>query len=176
MRLAFILFIILPSLSWAQETKTASNKIGPALVGKQAPDFQLQDRNGRIYSMADFKGNLVLLNFWATWCPPCIEELPSMEVLNRRMKARNFVMVAVSVDESWADIDKLFSTFSNQPSFLVLLDKEKKVVTGKYGTTVFPESFLIDPKGRVLKHYIGPYPWTDGTIFNGIYDFLLKSQ
>lgn len=152
--------------------KLAEDGISPPEQGELVPDFELQARDGQTYRLSDFEGSYVFLNFWATWCPPCIEELPSMDHLNQRLKARNFVMIAVSVDESWEEIDQFLARLNREPSFLVLLDAEKVVATEQYGTEKFPETYLISPQRRLLKKYPGAYDWTEASIFSEITDFL----
>ncbi|MBN8554077.1 MAG: TlpA family protein disulfide reductase [Deltaproteobacteria bacterium] len=133
----------------------------PPKVGQKVPDFILEDRTGKKYQLSSFRGNLVFLNFWATWCPPCVEELPAMEVLNQRFKAKKFMMIAVSADESWERVDTFMSELNRPPSFLVLLDPEKQLTTGVFGTTKFPETYVISPEGILLKKYEGSYNWND---------------
>jgi len=145
-------------------------------VGSSAPGFSLKDRAGKSFSLEQFRGNLVLLNFWATWCPPCVKELPSMEYLNQHFKAKNFTMMAVSVDESWAVIDEFFGRdrfFSRQPpSFLVLRDPEKRVAEGLYGCTGWPETYIISPTGQLLKKFEGEVNWTDKKIIQKLEQWL----
>lgn len=129
--------------------------------GELVPDFILEDRQGRAFQLSQFKGNFVFLNFWATWCPPCIEELPSMDALNGRWKTKAFSMLAVSVDDSWEPIDGFMSRLNREPSFLILHDPGKLVATGLYGVEKFPESFLIGPDRRLLKKYQGAFRWDD---------------
>src|SRR5262245_61519597 len=73
--------------------------------GQLAPDFTLKDKNGKEVKLSDYRGDLVFLNFWATWCPPCVDEMPEMELLNRAFKGRKFQMVLVSVDSDWATVE-----------------------------------------------------------------------
>jgi thiol-disulfide isomerase/thioredoxin len=98
---------------------------------------------------------VVFLNFWATWCPPCREEMPSMEVLARKLEGRQFVMLAVSVDESW-DLVRQF--FPKGTSMSVVLDKDR-TAPKLYGTEKFPETFLIDRSGRLRYQIINQRDW-----------------
>jgi len=131
----------------------------PIQEGDLAPDFKLQSMSGDSFSLSQFRGSLVLLNFWATWCPPCVEEIPSMEQLNRRLKARAFNVLAVSVDRNWSEIESFFKDFSGKATYLVLLDSRRKIATDLYGVEKFPESFLIDQNGVVRKKIIGAIDW-----------------
>lgn len=128
-------------------------------VGDAVPPFAVKDQRGREFKLSDFKGSLVLLNFWATWCPPCVEELPSMDALNSSFKAKPFNLLAVSVDEGgWKAIDTFFNQLTRRPSFLVLLDSNKSIAES-FGVSKYPETFLISGEGKLLKHYIGAVEW-----------------
>ncbi len=126
-------------------------------AGFPAPDFSLNDLQGQHRRLSEFRGKVVFLNVWATWCPPCRLEMPSMEHLYRRLKDRDFVMLAVSEDEDGVPpvqkfVDQMGITFP------VLVDPEG-VVPGRYGVTGYPETFIIDRQGRVIQHTIGPEEW-----------------
>jgi thiol-disulfide isomerase/thioredoxin len=138
-------------------------------------DFSLLDRQGKAWRPSDFQGNFVLLNFWATWCPPCIEELPMMEALNQKFKAKNFSMIAVSVDNSWEEIDKFFQKGGSYPSFLILLDSPK-AVSRSLGTEKFPETYLISKEGKILKKFVGPINWMNPKILAEFEDFFRKAK
>jgi thiol-disulfide isomerase/thioredoxin len=128
-----------------------------------APDFVLPegDSNDGV-RLSDFKGKWVLINFWATWCPPCRDEMPSMEMLNRRFKDKGMVMVAVTVDEDWGEVTRFFG--DTAPSFKVLWDK-RKITARRYGTSKFPETYLVDPEGKVAAKFVGPRDWYNlGTV------------
>jgi len=139
---------------------------GPS-TGFTPPDFSLRDLEGRVYRLADLRGKVVFLNLWATWCPPCREEMPSMEALYRRLKHRDFVMLAVSEDEAGAAVVKPFVE-SLGVTFPVLLDPEGRL-PARYGVTGFPETFIIDKSGKLVTHQIGPANWESKEVV----DFLL---
>jgi thiol-disulfide isomerase/thioredoxin len=112
--------------------------------GQEAPDFELSDATGKKWSLRGLRGKPVLLNFWATWCPPCVEEMPSLENLSKRM-ADKLTVLTVSVDEDWDTVKKFFPRGT---SLSVLLDPSKEIPK-RFGTDKYPETFLIDDKGRV---------------------------
>ena len=112
--------------------------------GQEAPDFELADANGKKWSLRSLRGRPVLLNFWATWCAPCVEEMPSLEDLTKRVGDR-LTVLTVSVDESW-DVVRRF--FPQGTALSVLLDPSKEVPK-RYGTEKYPETFLIDSQGHV---------------------------
>jgi thiol-disulfide isomerase/thioredoxin len=132
---------------------------------RPAPTFALpQGETGAQVDLTAFKGKWVLLNFWATWCAPCRDEMPSMEMLNRRVDkdGLNLEIVAVSVDDAWGEVNRFFGAV--QPTFTVLWDKEKKS-SNAYGTRKFPETYLIDPSGKVVAKFVGPRDWyNQGTV------------
>jgi peroxiredoxin len=125
-----------------------------ALRNKEAPDFELPDVTGKKWSLKALRGRPVLLNFWATWCPPCVEEMPSVEDLARAVGDRA-VVLAVSVDEDW---DALKKFFPRGTELSVLLD-ESKELPKKYGTEKYPETFLIDPQGQVRHYFVNTRKW-----------------
>lgn len=127
------------------------NKTAPAVVLAPGAD-------GEPVDIAKFRGQWVLLNFWATWCAPCRDEMPSLEMLNRRLTrdGKPVQMIAVSVDEDWAEVNRFFG--ATAPTFTVLWDRDKKTALS-YGSRKFPETFLIDPEGRVAAKFTGPRDW-----------------
>ncbi len=126
--------------------------------GKHAPDFTLNDLAGRPVALSSLQGKVVLLNFWATWCPPCREEIPSMVRLNQAMQGKNFQMLAVSIDEGGKNAVSSFFAKSGV-TLPALLDTDGKVAK-RYGTTGVPETFVVDSKGVILKKVIGAMDWT----------------
>jgi len=128
-----------------------------------APAFSLPDRDGKPVDLSAYRGKVVLLNFWATWCPPCRDEEPSLRKLTSAMDPGTFQLLAVSVDEGgWPAIDKFFG--GSRPPYAVALDREARI-SQIYGTTKFPESYLIDSSGTLRLKFIGPRNWTDPAVF-----------
>jgi len=124
----------------------------------KAPDFMLKDLNGRTVSFSSLKGKVILLNFWATWCPPCKAEMPSMNKLYSSMKARGLEIIAVSSDSSLSSIKDFLA--KHRVDFPVLHD-EKKAVTLQYKVFSMPTTFLIDRNGTIVEKFYGEYDWTD---------------
>ena len=123
------------------DTKVAENVM--------APDFELMTLNGEKRSLADYKGKTVLLNFWATWCPPCLAELPSLSEIAKKYKEQGLKVVAISCD-SPDELEKIKKmNQENGYEFEILLDPQISV-PNKYGVTGFPESFFIGHKGQYL--------------------------
>lgn len=126
----------------------------PALVGKPAPQFTVQDAD-RTVSLADHKGKIVVLNFWATWCPPCVEEMPSLVAMQARMKDKVTVL-AVSTDQDKAAYDKFIATKTQ--GLLTVRDPDLRSPL-MYGTFRYPETFIIDRDGVIRRKFIGPVEW-----------------
>jgi peroxiredoxin len=119
------------------------------------PDFELPDLAGKKVSLRSLRGKPVLVSFFATWCPPCVEEAPTLEVLAQRIGDAASIMV-VSVDEDLQALEKFYAKGS---SAIVLRDESRKVPTS-FGTSKFPESFLIDPAGKVRHAFINKRDWS----------------
>lgn len=136
-----------------------------AKIGDTAFDFSLPTRNETIH-LADYRGKVVLLNFWATWCPPCVREMPSLEMMRKQLEGDDFKLLAVSVDEAgWSAIDTFLSRV---PVEMTIVSDAKGEVSAKYGTYQLPESYLIGRDGRILKKYIGPREWAEAEIVEEI--------
>ena len=142
-----------------------------SLVGKVAPALTLTDMQGRQVSLEQFHGKVVILNFWATWCPPCREEMPSMEKLYQDYKEQGLVLLAVNIEENGK---QAVSTFlQKRPySFPILLDSDN-VAQNTFGVFRFPESFIIDRNGVIVEKIVGGRNWLSGPTFKLI-DFLLN--
>jgi len=127
----------------------------PTLVGNTAPDFTVQDADRKV-TLHDLRGKVVVLNFWATWCPPCVEEMPSLVKLQSNLKDR-VVVLAVSVDED----ERSYRAFlkKNNVDLLTVRDPQQKS-NELYGTFKFPETYIIDRQGVVQRKFIGPVDWT----------------
>lgn len=123
-----------------------------------APDFTLDDLNGDAHSLSDYRGRVVILNFWATWCPPCRREMPSMERAWQQLKKHDVVMLAVDVGE---DLDTVYTFLADYPvSFPLLLDEQAEVVR-KFPVRGLPTSYVIDPEGRLVYQAIGGREWDE---------------
>lgn len=136
-----------------------SAKYEPLVVGKEAPDFTLTDLNENTHRLSDFRGKVVFLNFWATWCAPCREEMPSMEVLHKNFEKDGLVILAVSIDRVTTTKDIPPFVKGMNLTFPVLIDSWGK--TDKpYKRMGVPETFIIDQQGIIREIIIGPRDWT----------------
>ncbi len=126
-----------------------------------APDFQAQDYTGKLVPLSAYRGKVVFLNFWATWCGTCREEMPQMDQLQRALGADQFVILAVANDDSW---QKIRDYFPKGTSMSVLLDPPKDQNAGiaaSWGTTKLPETYLIDKEGHIRYYFVSVRDWTD---------------
>lgn len=128
--------------------------------GNPAPPFTLENLEGQQVTLEQFKGNVLVLNFWASWCTPCRKELPSLQSLYKKLKDReNFAFLAVSCDEEGKKpVQDLFSRYTID--IPVALDPNRKIAF-LYGVSKFPETYFIDKDGKVRHKFIGPWDWTD---------------
>jgi len=147
----------------SKASRAASAMDADELPTVLAPPFTLPARDGKQVDLSAYRGKVVLLNFWATWCPPCRDEEPSLRHLAKVMDPSKFQLVAVSVDEAgWPAIDKFFG--GKAPPYAVALDQTARI-SQTYGTSKYPESYLIDPSGTLRLKFIGPRNWADPAIF-----------
>ncbi|NVN89480.1 MAG: TlpA family protein disulfide reductase [Desulfuromonadales bacterium] len=159
-------------------TLTACDRKTPGLSGKPitavekmpAPDITVTALNGDKLRLFDLKGNVVVLNFWATWCPPCREEIPSMMKLNSVMNGKPYRMVAVSMDEGGKPaIEEFFRTSGYLlPAYT---DPDGKAAAA-YGVTGFPETFVIDKGGVIIKKIVGPLDWSAPDTISSLEDLM----
>jgi peroxiredoxin len=127
-------------------------------AGDRAPDFRLLSLDRKEVSLSFYRGKVVMVHFWATWCPPCVEELPTLERLYRAYLGKDLEVLAVSVDEGGADAVGQFMR-KNRFALPVLLNPDQSVAR-QYGTFKFPETYLIDREGFVRRKIIGAADWT----------------
>ncbi len=126
-----------------------------SVAGSRAEDFALQ-LNGKPAHLSDLRGKVVVLNFWASWCPPCIEETPALIELQKRIALRNGVVLGVSIDEDQSAYAKFIQEHGiNFPTYD---DPSQKIATD-YGTAMWPETYVIDRKGKIARKIIGPQDW-----------------
>ncbi len=145
---------------------------GPRIVreGDRAPEFRLSGLDGKQVGLSDFRGKVVMVHFWATWCPPCVEEITTIEKLHRDFFGKDFQILAVSVDEDGAGSVSSFMQ-RNRLGLSVLLNPDRSVA-GRYGTFKFPETYIVDRTGFVKSKVIGPHDWNDPVARKAIQDLI----
>jgi thiol-disulfide isomerase/thioredoxin len=137
--------------------------------GGPAPGLALKDIEGRAHELTDYRGKVVLVNFWATWCEPCRQEMPSIQRLSQKLAGKPFVVLAVNVDEPESRV----RNFLNQTRFdlPVLLDINKSA-TREWGARLLPVTFLVGPDGRLRYRVLGDMDWSSPKAVNVISELL----
>jgi cytochrome c biogenesis protein CcmG, thiol:disulfide interchange protein DsbE len=128
----------------------------PPRIGSTAPDFTVQDSQEKV-TLSQYRGQVVVLNFWATWCAPCVEEIPSLVEMQRRMKSKGVTVIAVSVDVD----ENAYKQFvkDHNVNLLTIRDASQKS-NQLYGTFKFPETYVVDRNGVMRRKFIGAVDWT----------------
>jgi cytochrome c biogenesis protein CcmG, thiol:disulfide interchange protein DsbE len=143
----------------------------PSIAGRVAPDFALEI-NGHPTHLSDLKGKVVLLDFWASWCPPCVEEAPSLNALQKRIEAQGGTVLGISQDEDPEAYQKYLTVqHVNFPTFR----EPAKKVPDTYGTAMIPEAYLISRDGKIARKIVGPQDWTNPELTAAI-DTLLRTH
>ena len=128
-------------------------------LGASAPDFTLPEQGGGEWRLSEHRGKIIVMNFWTVTCRPCIQEMPTIELLAEMTQDWGDVeVVAVSTDRSWAEVETIIPRNSRITS---LLDADRKVVTGQFGTKLFPETWIIDADGVVRFRFDGALDWSN---------------
>lgn len=168
MRRAFIQGLLLLGLcGWLSNAWSAENSIGviPVSPAKDAPGFTLPDPSGKPVRLESFKGKVVLLNFWASWCGPCVQEMPALMKLSDKFKDKDFVVVGVALDNR--EKDALAAIHKFKISFPVLLDP-KGIAAEPYAASALPTSYFLNRDGKIVGAVRGPRPWDS----KGAYDYI----
>jgi peroxiredoxin len=153
--------------------KRAFDKAGLPLAGEKRPiiDFSLKLVDGRTISLSDFRGKVVFLNFWATWCPPCREEMPSMQALYRRFREQGLEILAVDIMENRKTVTNFLS--DNDLTFPTVLDPDGRV-SGSYGVQAVPATFIVDRDGKLILRAVGGRDWNTPAVI-AAFEELLKN-
>ena len=131
------------------------------VAGDSAPSFSVTTDTGRKISTSDFGGKILVVNFWATWCPPCISELPSLNQMAAEVKGSGVVVLGISVDKDKVAYDKFLKKV--KLNFETSRDPAADI-SSEYGTFKYPETYVINRDGKVLEKFIADQPWTDPAI------------
>jgi thiol-disulfide isomerase/thioredoxin len=144
----------------------------PVEPARAAPSFTLKDIDGKTHTLAGYRGKVVLVNFWATWCPPCRAEMPSIEKLYTSMKGKPFVVLALDQGESVDNLFAFMGQLSPSPTFPVLLDAKSRTAHA-FGVMGIPSTYLIDKQGRIVAQAIGGRDY-DSAAMRTLLDRLMK--
>ena len=132
-------------------------------VGESAPNFELPTLARGTASLHDYPHQVIVLNFWATWCAPCVEEAPSLEKFAEQVRSDDVAVIAVSVDQNQAQLETFVA--DHHLTFPIARDPQQ-VLAGRYGSSVFPETYILDRRGHVAEKIIGAIDWTDPRIID----------
>ena len=153
--LALILSVGLAITGCSSNSASSTQGTQGTKVGDQAPDFQLDNLAGTSVSLSDFRGNPVMLNFWATWCGPCVREMPAIQSMYEEQSIKGLVLLAVNLGGTSSQVKEFLQ---NNDLFLpVLLDIDREVAQ-KYGIQYIPTTFFIDKEGIIQVVKVGPFP------------------
>ena len=164
--------LLILSLLNRNRSYNKSVKIVPIEIGLPAPDFTFPGINGKMVSLSDYRGKVVLVNIWATWCASCVDEMPSMERLYQKLNGEDFEILAVSIDSLGVKVVAPFMK-KYKLTFPALIDSSGTIGAG-YRTTGVPESFIIDKNGILVKKFIGPLDWVQPEILRFFQDLIQK--
>ncbi len=151
--LAGFLFLGLTSFSRAADPPLQVSLV-PYKPRLTAPGLALKDLDGKMITLASLKGKVVVVNFWATWCPPCRREFPSMERLREQMSGKPVVILAVNEGETAETIEQFVSTLDLQPAFSILLDQDSGAMAF-WPVRGLPTTYIVDKRGRMAYQAIG---------------------
>ncbi|MGB9735380.1 MAG: peroxiredoxin family protein [bacterium] len=177
--LAFVVFHLIPQTTGSSSEKQTSNvsqasgnNVTQSEAVSTVPGFSLKNLDGREEQLKDYTGNLILVNFWASWCGPCNEEAPSMEKMYREFRNKGLVVIGISIDHHVSQVKNFVKQYSI--TFPILLDTNETVASA-YGITGVPETFILDRDYKLIKHIIGPLDWTSPDVTNYLTQ-LLKGE
>ena len=152
--LAFAFGCTLLPLCAAAEQPPLSHTMTALSPPQTAPDFTLSDMDDETYTLSIYRGKVVMLNFWATWCPPCRREMPSLERLYSKFKNQGFVVIAVNQFEDPDIVFEFTGRLSLEPTFPILFDRESRIAE-QFGVKGLPTTYLLDKDGRIRYRAIG---------------------
>lgn len=164
--LALLLILLVGAgwLWWQAPALPTAERLMEAKTLQPAPDFSLSDLHGRQVRLTDLKGQVVLVNFWASWCPPCRQEMPSMEELYRQLHGEGVELLAINVEENAAVAAAAFLQ-QHPHSFPVLLDPQADAQKA-YNVSRFPETFIVDRDGQIVERVVGAIDWADPRVID----------
>ena len=158
-RVAAVGIVMLSALGSSARAATVST-LSPA-GGEAAPALVLKDVSGAVHDLARHRGKVVLVNFWATWCEPCREEMPSIQRLKARLEGKPFVVLAVNVDEPDARVRRFID--ETRFDLPVVMDPNKTATRG-WGVRILPATFIVGPDGRIRYRLVGDLDWSTDAV------------
>ncbi len=173
--LAIVVLVVVTAaaLVWVDHTRPLSGPLSSHLMAapaeKMVPDFSVTSLRGHTVNIRDLRGRVVIINFWATWCPPCVVEMPLLIDLATKYDGR-VVLIALSSDQQEAMVKKFIGDLRMKenldpygPNVIMAMDKGRALTRDVFRVTTYPESLIIAPNGQIARHIIGITPWEDGS-------------
>lgn len=173
--LFLLLCVLLMTVIWLTSRNSnspPSSSDGNQTQWKAAPQFELPDAAQKLHRLAEFQGKVMILHFWASWCAPCIDEIPQWVELANRYRNKPLQLIAVSLDQKWSDAQKILPQEKLNNQILSLLDVEGRVPE-LFGTFQYPETYLISPDLKVVLKWVGSQDWNSAQM-NSLIDKMLK--
>ncbi len=163
---ALVIFLVAISLwAWQGAAPAAAQSLAPVDETMVAPDFGLRDLDGREHRLSSYQGRVLIVNFWATWCPPCREEMPSLQRVREQLHGNGVEVLAVNVGE---DEDAILTFTASYPvTFPLLLDEDGRVVDS-WPVLGLPTTYVVEPGGRLAYRAVGAREWDDPEIVEQI--------
>ncbi len=166
-------FLLVAALATLALLSACGERIAIPTVGQPVPEVALPDLEGKTVNLSDFRGEVVLLNFWATWCPPCVDEMPSLQKLQKALGEKGLNILAISVDEKLEDIERFRDEF--QLDLPILRDSGAKVAHS-FATFKFPETYIVGRDGRLMGKVIGPRDWIAPLVIRDFVELLRDDE
>jgi peroxiredoxin len=145
----------------------------PLAIGESAPDFSVPVLPSGSLDLKSYQGQVVVLNLWATWCPPCVEETPSLEQFAEKMREHGVIVLSISVDGDPKALQDFIQKY--HISYPVGRDPDRSL-SARYGTWAFPETYILDRRGLLAEKVVGPTDWDDPRIQNFVLDLARGSN
>lgn len=138
-----------------------------------APNFNLQDLHGVTHQLTDYQGKVVIVNFWAVWCRPCIKEMPSLQNASNQLQKHDVHVIAINIGDQ---ADKIRTFLKDRSlSILILLDQQSKV-TASWEVLAMPTTYIVDPTGKIVMRVVGEYDWNDPDLLDQIRSISVKHR
>ena len=160
--IAFAVLVVVVTAVWIRSLRPPESPSGSLAFLSAAPTLPIYDRSGKKIDLTQEKGHLTVFHFWATWCPPCVEEIPALSRFWDRYRNRSdIVLYTISVDKDWSTIDAFNK---KNPNDLPVYRDPNAVTAQRFGTTQYPETYIVNKAGRVIYRVQGGVEWNDQSV------------
>src|SRR5215831_6108418 len=168
--IAFAVLVVVVTAVWIRSLRPPESPSGSLAFLSAAPTLPIYDRSGKKIDLTQEKGHLTIIHFWATWCPPCVEETPALSKFWEKYQGRDdIVLYTISVDKDWKTIDDFTA---KNPNKLPIYRDPNSATAQRFGTTQFPETYIANKNGRVIYRVQGAIEWADPAVQQRIVQLL----